>query len=189
MVSAGFSPRQLMFSKLCYNSQKARMYWIVTVYIVRQSFTPTEPPQHPNQSVKNLQQFTALLLCVCACLCVVCECGICSCVDASLCACVNTCRGYGKTLPNDLLPYCLQTESPTERGRIRLSVSRSCRYFSVYPCHTTQGYRCMSSHPWIFTLMLVCGLKHSHVHSKCTCSFSRLASPHSSLYSKTPPDI
>lgn len=116
MVSAGFSPRQLMFPKLCCNSQKARMYWIVTVYIARLSFTLTEPPQHPNQSIKNLQQFTALLLCACACLCVVCECGICSCVCASLCACVNTCRGYGKTLPNDLLPYCLQTEFPTERG-------------------------------------------------------------------------
>lgn len=122
---------------------------------------------------------------VCACLCVVCKCGICSCVCASVYACVNTCRGYRKTLFHDLLAYCLQTESPFEPGN-RLSVSKPCWYFSVYPCHTTQGYRYMGSHTWIFISMLGCQLKHSRLHSQCTCLFSHLASPRFSLYSKTP---
>lgn len=189
MVSAGFSPRQLMFSKLCWNSQDSRMYWIVTVYIARLSFTPTEPPQHPNQSVKNLQQFTALLLCVCVPVCVWYVSVAYAHVCMHLCVPVWThAEATGRRYPMTCYLIAFRQSFLLNVDGIRLSVSRSCWYFSVYPW-TTQGYRCMSSHPWIFILMLVCELKHSHLHSKFTCSFSHLASPHFSLYSKTPPDI
>ena len=90
-----------------------------------------QPPQIKTKVLKtssNLQLFYCVCVSVCVCararvpVCVQYVSVVYARVYASVYACVNTCRGYRKTLPHDLLPYCLQTESPTEPGN-RLSVS------------------------------------------------------------------